>query len=486
MTQTDTQRSPKIASPPPDSSPQVPIDGSVASSPWTLHAWGRALQAPGQVVRPEKQAAVLDALDRPPVGSMIPRGGGRSYGDAALNHEESILSSQRLDRFVGFDPEAGTITCEPGVSLGELVDHLIPEGLLLPVLPGTRHVTVGGAIAADVHGKNHVQDGAFANNVRRLRLATPEGRVLVCSRSHNPEVFWATIGGMGLTGTIVTATLDLKRVDTAYLVRERHCTRNLNETIDTLAELASAHRYAMAWIDASSNADPFGRGVVSGARHAVREELDDVNSRPLEPKARLRPTVPFKLPSGSVNPATVAAFNALYYRLQPEREIDQIDVNRFFFPLDALEEWHRVYGSRGMLQFQGLVPRSEAREGIRALLTRVRESPLVPALTVLKAMGPEDRGMLSFPMRGLALSIDVPARKQAPRILRELNQICLEHGGRVYLAKDATLEQDAFEAMYPRVDRFRAIKWGLDPQAKMASDLGRRLGLVEHGDGEPS
>lgn len=451
-----------------------------------LTAWGRGTSAQAQLARPEKEAAAIDAIAEPPCPTMIPRGAGSSYGDAALNEGGGIVSFERLDRLIAYDPDAGTVTCEAGVELGELLDRVLQDGLFPPVLPGTRHVTVGGAIASDVHGKNHEHAGAFARCVNAFRLATPSGEVLTCSRRRNPGVFWATVGGMGLTGSILTATLDLVEVESAYVLRERHRTADLEETFDQLVQLGHEASYTMAWLDAASTADPLGRGVVTAGRHASKTEVTPVTEAPLDLPERSGPDVPFTMPFSLVNRATVPLFNSLYHRTGPDGERDLVDVDRFFFPLDAIGDFHRLYGPSGLLQYQALLPMDHARGGIRRLLERIQASKVPAGLTVLKALGPGDEGLISFPERGFTLSVDVPASDRARALFSELDEICLEHEGRVYLAKDATLDRATFDAMYPAADRFRAIQRQLDPEGQLSSSLGRRLGLADGTGGAPA
>lgn len=469
---------PVIRRPSEEPEPETDEEPPLPTSTRRLTSWGRAVEARARVVRPEKEATAVQAVREPPSRTVIARGCGSSYGDASLN-EDGVVGFERLDRLLAFDPEGGTVTCEAGVTLGEIVDHLMPRGFLPPVLPGTRHVTVGGAIAADVHGKNHATTGAFSSCVRSFRLAIPAGKTLTCSRRRNADVFWATLGGMGLTGSIVTATLDLEEVDSAYVVRRRDRTGDLDETVELLETRASTHRDAVAWLDASGRSDPLGRGVVTAARPASQSEARTVTDEPLEPPERPTPSVPFEMPFNLVNRATVPVFNSLYYWTRPEDGVDVVDHERFAFLLDAVEDWHHLYGPQGMQQYQAVIPTPGERQGVAALLDRIRRSDVPPALTVLKAFGPADRGLLSFPTRGLTLSVDVPATPEAEELFHELDRICLEHDGRTYLAKETTLDARAFEQMYPEAEAFREIKHAVDPEGTLASSLARRIGLVD-------
>lgn len=464
--------------PPEDREPETGSDRPLPTAVQRLSSWGRAVEARARVVRPEKEATAIQAVAEQPSRTVIPRGAGRSYGDASLN-EDGVVTFGRLDRLLAFDPRGGTVTCEAGVTLGEIVDHLLPRGFLPPVLPGTRHVTVGGAIASDVHGKNHVSAGAFSSCVRSFRLATPTGKTLTCSRRRNADVFWATLGGMGLTGSIVTATLELEEVESAYVVRHRARTQDLDETIDLLSKRASNHRYAVAWLDAAGTAEPLGRGIVTAGRPAGRGEVDRVTDEPLETPEGSATSVPFEMPFNLVNRATVPVFNSLYYWARPSEEADVVDQERFTFLLDALDDWHRLYGPRGMRQHQSVIPSPLEREGVAALLERVQGSDVPPGLAVLKAFGSSDEGPLSFPTRGVTLSVDVPAVPEAEQLFRDLDRICLEHRGRVYLAKDTTLGARTFDEMYPDAEAFREVKRAVDPEGEVVSSLARRVGLAD-------
>lgn len=471
---------------PVDEDDKAPPSPSLPTRSRELESWGRTHAARSHVIRPEKEKTAIAAIHDPPTSTIIPRGNGRSYGDAALNQGGAVTSMRRLDRMLAFDPATGLVTCETGVTLGDILDHALPKGYTLPVLPGTRHVTVGGAIAANIHGKTHAHQGAFASIVRSFRLATPTGAVLVCSRHRNPDIFWATLGGMGLTGTILTASLKLTPVETAYMMCTRKRTRTLEETLDTLIDEAAKHPSTVAWVDASKRADAFGRGIVTTGHPATEQDLPGDEANPLERAPRFSPTLPFTLPSSFINRVTSAAFNSLYYWTHPEQGPRAIDLGRHFFPLDAIDQWNRAYGPQGLLQYQTVIPQPEARKGVQTMLQRIKESSVPPTLTVLKVLGSEDEALLSFPKPGVTLAVDMPARPDAYGLLEALDEVCLEHGGRVYLAKDARLSPATFEQMYPAADRFRRIKNHVDPEMKVSSPLARRLGLAEAPRGDPS
>ncbi|MFN2239330.1 MAG: FAD-binding protein [Thermoanaerobaculia bacterium] len=431
-----------------------------------------------RLFRPEKQREVFEAIRRGGQKSYLSRGLGRSYGDAALNAGGGLISHLRLGRLLDFDPESGLLECEAGTSLGAIIETFLPRGFFPEVTPGTRHVTVGGAIASDVHGKNHHVDGTFASSLVSFTLLRPDGGTIVCSRGEHPELFWATVGGMGLTGPILSARIRLRRVETAFVRADYRRLPNLDAVLAAFDESDRSYRYSVAWIDCLASGSSLGRAVLMQANDLAAGEVGRgrANSDPLRMPARRTLTVPFRFPSGSLNRATVGMFNALYYRMQTERRDEIVDYDRFFYPLDALEEWTRLYGRRGFIQYQAAVPTESGLSGMRALLERLSSAGQTSFLAILKKFGASNEGVLSFPMEGYTLALDLPNRPGLAELVRELNEITLSAGGRVYLAKDALLDRETFERMYPRAEEFRRIKSELDPQGLFSSSLARRVG----------
>ncbi|HEX4143799.1 MAG TPA: FAD-binding oxidoreductase [Pirellulales bacterium] len=444
-----------------------------------LSGWGNYPVEPCHVSRPETVAALRDVVLRGSEQSYIARGLGRSYGDSALNRDQGVILQTGQDRLLAFDAEQGLLTCEAGASLGEIIDVFLPRGWALPTTPGTKYVTVGGAIAADVHGKNHHCDGSLGNFVVALDLLSAAGDVLHCSREENPDVFWATIGGMGLTGCILTATLRLAPVETAYVAVEYRRTANL---VDTLARLSATNhdfRFSVAWIDCLARGNSLGRSVLMLANHAPRSALPPaLQNDPLRLPRRGKWPVPFNFPSWALNAWSVGLFNEIYYRRHPDGG-RLVDFDTFFYPLDAVSHWNRIYGRRGFVQYQVLFPPQTSHQALARLLQRVAARRQTPFLAVLKSMGPAGAGWLSFPREGHTLALDLPHRGESTnRLLRELDELVLEHGGRLYLAKDATMSAETFQAMYPAVARFRQLKAQLDPDNRFSSSQARRLGIV--------
>jgi FAD/FMN-containing dehydrogenase len=444
----------------------------------SLSGWGRHPVVDCRVTRPEKRAALQDLVTGDEA-SLLPRGAGRSYGDAALSAQGVVADTTRLDRMLGFDPETGWLRAEAGVTIREILNVFVPRGWFPPVTPGTKDVTLGGAIAFDVHGKNHHCDGGISNFVTEFDLLTASGETVTCSREDNADLFWATVSGAGLTGIITEVTLQLRPIETAQ-VKSRHVkARDLDEAFAIFEEHEPEHTYAVAWIDCLASGSDLGRSICTFGDHATREDLAGVNGRAADARdyqSQRLFNLPVDLPSGLLNRWTVRAFNRLYYARQRSRDVRQIEgIDPFFYPLDVLGDWNRMYGSDGFVQYQCVLPMEESYDGLTRLLTRLSDAGEASFLAVLKRMGPEDGGLLSFPMRGYTLALDIPYRDGLDDFLHELDRIVLDHGGRVYLAKDAALEPDTFRAMYPGFDDFLDVKRRVDPHNRFASTLSRRL-----------
>ena len=443
-----------------------------------LAGWGRAPRARCAVFRPERRSSVASILATGARSSYIARGLGRSYGDSAINADAGVIAFERLNRFLGFDAEKGELHCEAGVSLGEILDVFLPRGFTLGVTPGTRHVTVGGAIAADVHGKNHHKAGTFGQYVNEFTLLTAGGEVLTCSDQEESDAFWATIGGMGLTGMILTAKLRLLPVETSFLRVDYNRVANLEETLSALKTGEERLPYVVAWVDGLARGKALGRSVVMCGRHASRDELPaHLREKPLPRPRPARFRMKFDLPGFALNRFSVKAFNALYYATHGNAEGRLTDYRSFFYPLDSIHDWNRVYGRRGFVQYQAAFPLETSSAGLRELLEKVAATGRASFLAVLKGCGDENAAPLSFPMKGHTLALDIPRRYGLEDLLCELDEIVLKHQGRVYLAKDAALSAASLERMYPRLEQFQAVVKRLDPRGFFASDQARRLGL---------
>lgn len=441
-----------------------------------LSGWGRFPVETCRVYRPEKRAALFQLFGSDAEPVWTPRGLGRSYGDPAINARGGVIDLSRLNRMIAFDPERGLLTCEGGVSLAEIIGAFLHRGWFLPVSPGTKFVTVGGAIANDVHGKNHHMDGSFGAWVREIKLLTPTGETVVCSPETHPDVFWATVGGVGLTGIILSATIQLHPVETSWFRVDMHRTANAEEALRIMRDTEQQYQYSVAWLDALATGANLGRAVVFLGNHA---RADEIGSRPPYPnKHTPNVRVPFDAPGFAVNPMSIGLFNRGYYWTHPTKTAALVPYEPFFYPLDFLHEWNRLYGPQGFVQYQATFP-PDGLKGLLLLLERMSRSGRPSFLTVLKCMGDANPGLLSHPMKGYTLNLDVPARRGVVEFLREADRLVLEYGGRLYLAKDSTTTADAFAAMYPRLGEFKEIQRRLDPEARMSSAMARRLNLLE-------
>jgi decaprenylphospho-beta-D-ribofuranose 2-oxidase len=413
----------------------------------------------------------------------VARGLGRSYGDAAQCAGGVVIDTSGLDSVIDSDLEAGWVRVGGGTSLDSLMRILVPAGWFVPVTPGTRHVTVGGAIAADIHGKNHHRDGTFCSHITRLSLSTPASRREV-SADADPELFWATAGGMGLTGVVLDATIRLVRIDTSYMLVDTERADDIDDCMSQLTEHDSRHRYSVAWVDCLARGGRLGRAVLTCGDHARFDDLPAgarSKARAFDPRPLFQ--VPFKAPSGMLSPTTAAAFNEAWYRKAPRKRLGQCQpMTSFFHPLDGVGEWNRLYGRRGFVQYQFVVPLAAAST-VRTVIERLSQERVASFLTVLKRFGPSNPGPLSFPIEGWTLALDLPLRSPGlGPLLDSLDVVVAEAGGRVYLAKDARLRPELFETMYPGLPTWRAARDKVDPRGLLASDLSRRLGLIDHPD----
>lgn len=368
---------------------------------------------------------------------IIARGNGRCYGDAALS--EHIFSTKRLNKFISFDRLNGIIECESGVLLSEVLEVVVPQGYFLYVTPGTKFISIGGAIASDVHGKNHHAEGCFSEYVLEFSLLNENGEILNCSRTENAEKFWATIGGMGLTGIILSAKFKLKNIETAYIRQESIKAENLDE-IFRLFEESESWTYSVAWIDCLQTGKNIGRSILMRGEHAFRHQLPkNLHDNPLRLRPKLSPTVPFYFPNFVLNNFTVKLFNMLYFKKQRAKEVKSyIDYETFFYPLDAINDWNRIYGKNGFIQYQMVIPKAKGKEGMRRILETIAKSGNGSFLAVLKLFGKNNpEAYNSFPFEGYTLALDFKVNSKLKDLVQKLDEIVEEFGGRIYLTKDA-------------------------------------------------
>ena len=434
-----------------------------------LTGWGRTTVARGYACRPERQSELGGALAGLGPEGIIAHGGGRAYGDAALNAGGRTVLTTRLDRLLAFDPATGEVVAEPGVTFRDLVDIFVPRGYMPPASPGTAFATVGGAAAADVHGKNHTRHGSFGDHVRWFDLLMADGETRRVSAEDDPELFAATIGGMGLTGIIRAVCFRLLPHATPHVVVRKSRIPDLDTFVEALDQARRSATFSVGWIDALASGRALGRGILETAEFAS-------DARPA-PRMRDRArSVPFDLPGFVLSPASVRAFNELYFRRVPEGGREQtVPFAKFLYPLDSIHRWNRIYGKRGFYQFQCVLPDETAATGLRRLLAEIAGAGAASFLAVLKTLGGEGRGYLSFPMRGYTLALDFPRRAGSAELLKHLETIVIEHGGRVYLAKDALLSPESLRVMYPHVPSLERVLARVDPDGLFTSDLARRL-----------
>lgn len=444
-----------------------------------LAGWGRMNPGECRVARPEKRRNAVETFLSDDAGTLCPRGLGRSYGDASVNTGGRVLDMTRQDRLLAFDETRGVVECEAGVSLATLIDAFLPIGFFLPVSPGTKFVTVGGAIANDIHGKNHHAAGTFGQFVDEFTLLTPAGETLVCSPEQNRDVFWATVGGVGLTGLILTAKVRLQRVSSAWINVDYYKSRDLDDVLGAMAESDDRYTYSVAWVDCMAKGASLGRSVLMRGDHATPAQLSGARAeRPFEVKRGFPKAIPFDFPGFVLNPLSIRAFNEVLYAKFKTEQGKIVDYDTYFYPLDSIHHWNRMYGKHGFAQFQATLP-PESKQGLVQLLEKLSGERRASFLAVLKCFGEGNPGLLSHPMKGFTLTLDIPNASGLPQFLKELDRILLDHGGRLYFAKDCASDAATIAAMYPRLPEFREIQRRLDPQGKMSSDLARRLGLVE-------
>lgn len=444
----------------------------------SLTGWGRMGPQTCHVYRPEKPRLIEVILQDPAQPYYIARGLGRSYGDTSVNEGGGVIDFSRLNRMIQFDAPTGVLECEAGVSLAEILETFLPRGFFLPVTPGTKFVTVGGAIANDVHGKNHHRDGTFGCFVLDFNLCTPRGQVLRCSPEQNGDLFWATIGGIGLTGVILTARVRLQRVQSAYILVDYHKSRDLEDALSTMDATDDQYQYSVAWVDCLARGKSLGRCVLMRGNHAEPAQLPGrIAGAPFDVPTRRKCNVPIDCPGFLLNPLHIRAFNGLFYSFYRSIEGEIIDYDRYFYPLDRIHNWNRLYGKRGFVQYQATLPPDGAK-GLVALLERLGTEGRGSFLGVLKRFGDANPGLLSHPMKGYTLTLDIPNRDGLVPFLRGLDRILLDHGGRLYLAKDAVALPETVAAMYPRLEQFREIKGRVDPDNRLSSSMARRLGIA--------
>ncbi|GAB4334257.1 MAG: FAD-binding oxidoreductase [Calditrichia bacterium] len=433
----------------------------------TYESWGRIPRVRHSKIVPvawQDSLPSLSDFDEP----VLAYGLGRSYGDSCLNHDGVLLDMRPLNRYLAFDPESGILKCEAGVTLAEIVEHFAPKGWFLPVTPGTKFVTIGGAIANDVHGKNHHVAGTFGKHVQRFELLRSDGERLICSPEENSELFSATIGGLGLTGLILWAEIRLKPIPSQFIEMESIRFESLEEFFRLSKESDSGYEYIVSWIDCTRQGEKLGRGIFMRGNDADPQTV----RLPRLPKKR-QLVFPIEAPNFLLNSLSVKAFNTLYFNKQVSEKVNKVvHYNPFFYPLDAIHHWNRMYGKRGFFQYQCVVPYKDGDGAIREILDRIGRSGNASFLAVLKTFGEvESPGMLSFPRPGVTLALDLPNQgEKSLRLFEELDRIVKTSGGALYPCKDARMSREMFDISYPNWEEFEKY---IDP--KFSSSFWRRI-----------
>jgi decaprenylphospho-beta-D-ribofuranose 2-oxidase len=416
---------------------------------------------------------LTDDLEAGTVGAALCRGLGRSYGDSSLPARagDRVLNTRLANRILAFDPTTGVIRVEAGLALAELIRLFTPRGWFPPVTPGTKFVTIGGMVASDVHGKNHHREGCFGAHVRALRMRLAEGDVVECGPSQQPDLFWATVGGMGLLGHILEVEFTLHRIPSQWIWMESQRVGNIDAFLDALGEAAPRLPMTMGWIDCLSGGRSMGRGILMAGRWATPEEAG-----PRSPREPLELTFPVELPNWALNPVTASLFNTAYYwRHLRRRKVGRVGPDPFFYPLDAILHWNRAYGPRGFTQYQCVLPRAAGAEGVREFMRTLTKLGGASPLCVIKDCGPEGQGLLSFPLEGTSIAVDMAVSPDIQRIVDSLNELVIAAGGRIYLTKDRFTKPEHFRAMEPRLPAFFALREKWDPRRQLRSAQSVRL-----------
>ena len=447
-----------------------------------LTGWGRTAASVARVLSTPDPEEIVKAVVRAaqePGRGVIARGLGRSYGDNAQNGGGVVIDMTACNRIHSISAETNIVDVDGGVSLDQLMKAALPFGLWVPVLPGTRQVTIGGAIACDIHGKNHHSAGSFGDHVRSMDLLTADGRVRTLTPDGDDSaLFWATVAGNGLTGIILRASIAMTPTETAYFINDGDNTADLDETIAYHSDGSEAdYTYSSAWFDAISPPPKLGRAAITRGRLALRDELPAKLARdPLKFDAPQLMTVPDIFPNGLMNKLTLSTIGELYYRRGGHYRGKVQNLTQFYHPLDLLGEWNRGYGPAGFSQYQFLIPLTAVEE-FKAIIVDIQASGHYSALNVFKVFGPNNRAPLSFPMAGWNVAMDFATKPGLGELLDDLDRRVLQFGGRLYTAKDSRTTAQMFHAMYPRIDEWIAVRRKIDPDGVFMSDMARRLEL---------
>ena len=406
----------------------------------------------------------------------IARGNGRSYGDSALNLNNTI-STLGLNKFLSYDRKRGVLECQSGVLLSDIFDIFLPKGWISPVTPGTKFVTIGGMIASDIHGKNHHIDGSFCNHILEMKVLNSENKIITCSEQHNSDLFFATCGGMGLTGIIISATIQMKQVSTAFIQQTVISTKNFKEAVKVFNETASS-TYSVAWIDCLAKGKSLGRSVIFLGEHVPVGADFPKNLLHTHLSKNKKFSIPFFFPSFILNKFSIMIFNALYYFINSRKPKSSIiDLETFFYPLDNILNWNKIYGRKGFIQYQCVIPRLQSEKGITELLETISQSGQGSFLAVLKMFGPSKRGFFSFPCEGLTLALDFKINNKTFQLCEQLDEIVCKYNGHLYLTKDARQSSNMFNKTHPGVEELKTFRKTSNANKIFSSLQSQRLKL---------
>ena len=412
-----------------------------------LRGWGNFPKSSCSIYEP----ASLNDISLSRETKIIARGFGRSYGDSSLQPKATLIT-KKINKIISFDKESGIIKTQAGISSKKLLETIIPDGWFLPVSPGTKFVSVGGMVASDVHGKNHHIEGSFGNHVSGIKLLLNENEVVYCSPKEKSDLFWATIGGMGLTGIILEVEFKLKKICSSSIDQQVFVTNNLKETIEIFREHQDA-TYSIAWIDCITEGKNFGRSILFTGEHSSKR-----NGKKLLFKSKTVIKWPFNLPSWFLNKFFIKIFNNFYFYKNKNFKKKEVDLDSYFFPLDKILNWNKLYGKNGFIQYQFVIPLKYSEEALNLILRKVLESRDAPFLTTLKLFGEKNDGLLSFPQKGFTLAMDFPIRKGTLNLLNELDEIVIKFNGKIYLTKDSRLNARNFHRMESSLTEFNKIR----------------------------
>jgi decaprenylphospho-beta-D-ribofuranose 2-oxidase len=438
-----------------------------------ISGWGNFPVVESSIFKPRIEDDFIDLLKN---NNLIARGLGRSYSDQALNEGNFVVLCTAFNHLLFWDEKEGLLECEAGVSLDEIITIFAPKGWFPMICPGTKFVTIGGAIANDIHGKAHHVDGSFVNCIESFRILLADGQILKASRTENADLYWANFGGLGLLGIILTATMKLRKIETTFFNQKSLVVKNLDQMLATLDENDHRYNYSVAWIDPLANGKKLGSGVITFGNAATFNDLPTkLKENPLIIHSKSKLTVPVFLPPFALNNITARLLNRVIAFVQNSSK-KFVHYEKFFFPLDSINNWNKAYGKRGFIQYQFVIPETNGKNNLAEILEMISKSGCIPFLNVFKKMG-EGQGILSFPFKGYTLAIDFPMTEKLLSFIPRLDEKVLNAGGRLYLGKDALLHEKTFQEMYPKYKEWLEIKEKYDPLNKFNSNISRRLGL---------